>query len=99
MTNGYTLRAIRQAISEPRFGPYLREAAGNEESALELYTWSARMTSAAYELIAHVEVFLRNAIDHALSQRYRDAECGIPKRGRQDRFRTGREIEGPFDVT
>lgn len=36
------------------------------------------MTSAAYELIAHVEVFLRNAIDRALAQRYRDAECGIP---------------------
>lgn len=78
MTSGYTLPAIRQAISDPRFAPYLREAGGDERAALELYTWSTRMTSAAYELVAHVEVFMRNAIDRALAQRYRDEACGIP---------------------
>lgn len=78
MTHGYTLPAMRQAISEPRFAPYLREAKGDETAALELYKWSTRMTSATYELIAHVEVFMRNAIDRALSQGYRDETCGIP---------------------
>ena len=78
MTNGDALPDIRLAISAPRFAPYLREAGDDVEAALELYRWSAEMSSAAYELIAHIEVFMRNAIDRALAQRYRDGECGIP---------------------
>jgi len=78
VTSGYTPPALRQAISDPRLAPYLREAEGDETKALELYMWSARMTSAAYELVAHVEVFMRNAIDRTLAKRYRDETCGIP---------------------
>ncbi|MDR7373470.1 hypothetical protein J2X28_000426 [Kocuria rhizophila] len=78
MTSGYTLPAMPQAISDPRFAPYLREAGGDEKAALELYTWSTRIASAAYELVAHVEVFMRNAIDRALSHGYQDEACGIP---------------------
>lgn len=78
MTDDAALPDIRSAVSEPRFAPYLREAGDDVEAALKLYKWSAEMSSAAYELIAHVEVFMRNAIDLALAQRYQDEECGIP---------------------
>lgn len=74
----YTPAAIRQAVSDPRFAPYLREAGGDEDDALALYQWNGEMTAAAFELIGYVEVFMRNAIDTALANSYGDAECGIP---------------------
>ena len=58
--------AVRGAIAEPRFRPYLADADGNEVQALTAYQHNLRVSGAAYEDLAIVEVALRNAIDRAL---------------------------------
>lgn len=78
MVPGYRASIIGQALSPPRFATYLHAAKGDADAALRLYEWSARMSSAAFELIAHVEVIMRNAIDRELSAHYRDHDRGIP---------------------
>lgn len=50
-------------ISEARFSPYLEVAGGDRARALALYAWNARISSAAFEVLHHAEVILRNAID------------------------------------
>lgn len=50
-------------ITDARFTPYVTEAKGNYERALELYIWNARVSAAMFETLHHVEVILRNAID------------------------------------
>ncbi|WP_026360497.1 hypothetical protein [Amycolatopsis nigrescens] len=65
-------------LSEPRMAPYLDDAAGNKGAALGLYEWSARTSSAAFEVVGHLEVLLRNAIDRCLRQHFREDQCGIP---------------------
>jgi hypothetical protein len=50
-------------ITEARFVPYLEEAGGEDEKALTLYVWNARISAAAFEALHHVEVILRNAVD------------------------------------
>lgn len=49
-------------VSDARFSPYLRECEGDETKAWELYEWNARMASALFECLHHVEVLLRNAM-------------------------------------
>lgn len=58
--------------------PYLQTAAGDKSSALALYEWSARTSSAAFEVVGHLEVLLRNALDRCLRQQFREDQCGIP---------------------
>ncbi|CAM3667225.1 hypothetical protein KIPE111705_19655 [Kibdelosporangium persicum] len=58
--------------------PYLRAAAGEKQAALELYEWSARTSAAAFEIVGHLEVLLRNALDHCLRLHSREEQCGIP---------------------
>ncbi len=50
-------------VTDTRFAPYLTEANGDYERALELYVWNARVSAAMFETLHHVEVILRNAID------------------------------------
>ena len=50
-------------LTDARFAPYLAEADDNHDLALELYVWNARISSALFETLHHVEVLLRNAID------------------------------------
>lgn len=78
VTDGYSAEEIGRALSTPRFSRYREAAGGDADAGLELYVWCARISSAAYELIAHVEVVMRNAIDTALSEHYRDLDRGIP---------------------
>jgi len=59
---------VRAAITEPRFGPYLLEAAGDETAALVGYHHNLRVSGAVYEDLAIVEVALRNAMDEQLRQ-------------------------------
>jgi hypothetical protein len=59
-------------------GPYVTAAGGDDERALELYEWSARMASAAFETVAHLEVLVRNSIDGALAEHTNEQQCGIP---------------------
>lgn len=53
-------------ISQRRFDEYLVAANHDRESARELYEWNVSVSAAFFELISHVEVALRNAVDGAL---------------------------------
>jgi len=59
-------------------GPYLDGAAGNKAAALGLYEWSARTSSAAFEIVGHLEVLLRNTLDRCLRRHFREDQSGIP---------------------
>ncbi|MGY6655998.1 hypothetical protein ACXIZN_27925 [Amycolatopsis sp. TRM77291] len=65
-------------LSEPRMAPYLEAASGDKVAALRLYEWSARTSSAAFEVVGHLEVLLRNALDRCLREHFREDKCGIP---------------------
>lgn len=65
-------------LSESRMTPYLRDAAGDKSTALDLYEWSARTASAAFEVVGHLEVLLRNALDRCLREHFREDQRGIP---------------------
>ena len=69
---------IISVLSTSRIDPYLVEAEDDEGTALKLYVWAAQMSSAAFELIAHLEVALRNVIDHRLREHVREQRNGIP---------------------
>ena len=57
---------VRAAITEPRLGPYLADANGDEKIALASYHHNLRVSGAVYEDLAIVEVALRNAMDTQL---------------------------------
>ncbi|WP_232519718.1 hypothetical protein [Actinosynnema pretiosum] len=65
-------------LSEARMAPYFANAGNDQGKALELYEWSARISSAAFEVVGHVEVLLRNALDRCLREHYREDVRGIP---------------------
>jgi len=58
--------AANAAISPARLAPYLQLAHGGQSAALDLYRHNLRLSGAAYEALAVVEVALRNAIDQQL---------------------------------
>jgi hypothetical protein len=45
---------------------------------MALYAWAGQMASSLFELVAHLEVMVRNAMDDALADHFDDAGCGIP---------------------
>ncbi|MGB2555806.1 hypothetical protein [Cellulosimicrobium cellulans] len=73
----YDRQAVVDLISAPRFAAYLN-AAESTATALDLYEWNASMASALFELVGHVEVILRNAIDSALQDSLSEDERRIP---------------------
>ena len=59
---------IDRWITRARLAPYLNVAgAADTDLAARLYVWDARLASACMETIHHVEVLVRNAIDHRLA--------------------------------
>jgi len=70
--------AVWSMLSEPRMTPYLRIARDSQRDALTLYEWSARTSAAAFEVVGHLEVLLRNALDRQLRDHFREDKCGIP---------------------
>lgn len=58
--------AVRDGITDVRLATYLQEVDGDLERALELYDWNGRMAAECFVAIGHLEVLMRNAIDHAL---------------------------------
>ncbi|MFE2750972.1 hypothetical protein ACFXGA_03095 [Actinosynnema sp. NPDC059335] len=72
------LPVVWNMLSEPRMAPYLEAAGGDKIKALELYEWSTRTSSAAFEVVGHFEVLLRNIIDRCLREHFREEQCGIP---------------------
>lgn len=74
----YSVDAVTAAFSRQRMAPYLDQCGGDLDNALELYAWSAQMSAALFELIAHLEVAVRNSIDRALTNHFGDEAVGIP---------------------
>lgn len=58
---------LERWLSAPRLERYLRAGGGDRASALRLYDWNARISSALLRDLAHFEVALRNAYDGALT--------------------------------
>lgn len=77
-TAGPDVSVVWNLLSEQRLGPYLRAAHGDRAKALDLYEWSCRTASAAFEMVGHLEVLLRNALDRALSSHCHESSVGIP---------------------
>jgi Abi-like protein len=50
-------------ISESRFGSYLEATEGTYDRAVALYNWNAEISAAFLEVLCHLEVLFRNAID------------------------------------
>lgn len=57
---------------------YLDAAGGDHSSALDLYEWSGQTAAAAFEVVGHLEVILRNALDRCLIDHHSETESGIP---------------------
>lgn len=53
-------------ITEPRLDEYLVAANHDPDAARELYEWNIGVSAAFFELISHVEIALRNAVDKIL---------------------------------
>lgn len=73
-----TSLVVWELLSEPRMAPYLRVADDDRARALDLYEWSCRTASAAFEIVGHLEVLMRNALDRALAEHFRERAVGIP---------------------
>ena len=58
--------------------PYLREADEDHKIGLELYQWNAELSAACFEIMSHLEVIVRNAIDDRLHTYMNESTCGIP---------------------
>ncbi|WP_041560366.1 hypothetical protein [Nocardia farcinica] len=65
-------------LSEPRMAPYVADADGDRAAALALYCWSSRTVAASFEVLGHLEVLVRNALDAVLREHFSEAERGIP---------------------
>lgn len=55
---------VAKWLSEPRFRAYLAFCGGDHRRAVALYNWNAEISAAFLEVIYHLEVLMRNAIDH-----------------------------------
>ncbi len=65
-------------FSEARLAPYIAEADGDSALAERLYEWNARVAGACIEVLGHLEVLLRNAIDRELASMVDEDNGGIP---------------------
>jgi hypothetical protein len=54
---------VARWLGEPRFRAYLEVTAGEHARAVALYNWNAEVSAAFLEVIYHLEVLIRNAID------------------------------------
>jgi len=70
--------AIPQWLSPGRFEPYLRAAGHDADIACDLYEWSARVSSTAFEVMQYFEVVVRNAMDGVLAQHAQEAVTSQP---------------------
>ncbi len=64
---------LRAAIGAERLSGYERAASGDPARALDLYTWNAAVSAAAFEDLGVLEVVLRNAC-HTQLQRWNAAQ-------------------------
>jgi hypothetical protein len=60
------LVAVEHALSTSRLEPYIKTAGGALAEGVALYEWNIAVSAALFEVLAHLEVGLRNAIDRQL---------------------------------
>lgn len=65
-------------FTDERLKPYLAESDGDAEQALQLYAWNAEISAACMEVVAYVEVMLRNAVDRELRRYANEDQRNIP---------------------
>jgi hypothetical protein len=68
-------------LSEARYARFREACGGDHASAVALYEWHAVLGMAAFGLIHHFEVLLRNAIDRTLGEG--QAQTGAAEIARQ----------------
>jgi hypothetical protein len=61
---------IRDALSAPRFAPYLAKTSGDRHAAIELYWWNVGVSAAFYTPLHCLEMALRNAVHQQLAVRF-----------------------------
>lgn len=60
------LLAVEKALSSARLEPYVKAAGGRLADRVVLYEWNTAVSAALFELLGHLEVGLRNAINQEL---------------------------------
>lgn len=78
MPGDYIATDVWDLLSEHRLDPFLKVAGGDRDVALELYAWSSRTAAVSFEVVGHLEVLLRNAVDRELRTHFNEASVGIP---------------------
>jgi hypothetical protein len=58
---------IRDALSMPRFAPYLAKSSGDLRAAVQLYWWNVGVSAAFYTPLHCLEMALRNAVHQQLA--------------------------------
>lgn len=66
----HRLAPLISTFSPGRFGPYLVEAGGNQDLALDIYDWNTSLSQVLFEDIAVAEVALRNTLHDELSAHF-----------------------------
>lgn len=69
MPHAFTVQQIvdlEAVLSPPRFGTYLREAAGDRQRAMDLYCWNTTISSAFYVTLQFCELSIRNGAVEAV---------------------------------
>jgi hypothetical protein len=61
---------IRDALSLPRFAPYLSRTDGDLRAAIQLYWWNVGVSAAFYTPLHCLEMALRNAVHQQLAAEY-----------------------------
>ena len=59
---------LSQRLSLQRLAPYLDACGGDLERAIRLYEWNSAVSAALFEVLADVEVVLRNAIHSSMTE-------------------------------
>lgn len=54
---------VAKWLGEPRFRAYLEASDGQHDRAVALYNWNAEISAAFLEILYHLEILFRNAID------------------------------------
>jgi len=70
--------SVESLLTEVRLSPYRQVCAGDPAKVLPLYQWNAKTSVAAFEVVGHLEVLMRNAMDRELRRQFREDHAGIP---------------------
>ncbi|MEU7138435.1 hypothetical protein ABZ942_03170 [Nocardia sp. NPDC046473] len=69
---------FKALLALPRLAPYIHECSGNDSTALDLYAWNVEVSAACMEVLAYLEVMLRNAVDRELSVYAEESKRKLP---------------------